>query len=38
MKSVGRGNWLIVYMFSLQDRSNRVQRCAFDMTVTDERW
>jgi hypothetical protein len=26
MKSVGRGNWLIVYRFSLQGRSNRVQR------------
>jgi hypothetical protein len=42
MKSIGRGNWLIVYMFSLQGRSNRVQRCAFNRAVTDdqhdERW
>jgi hypothetical protein len=42
MKSIGRGNWLIVYMFSLQGHSNRIQRCAFDRAVTDdqhnERW
>jgi hypothetical protein len=42
MKSVGRGNWLILYRSSLQDRSNRVQRRVFERAVPDdqhdERW
>ena len=29
MKSVGRGNWLKLYRFSLQGRSNRVQTCVW---------
>ena len=42
MKSVGRGNWLILYKSSLQDRSNMVQRRVFERAVPDdqhdERW
>jgi hypothetical protein len=42
MKSVRIGNWLILYMFILQGRSNRVQRRAFDRAIRDneheERW
>jgi hypothetical protein len=36
MKSVGRCNWLILYRSSLQDRSNRVQRCVFERAVADD--
>jgi hypothetical protein len=36
MKSVGRDNWLILYRFSLQDRSNRVQRRVFERAVADD--
>jgi hypothetical protein len=36
MKSVGRGNWLILYRSSLQDRSNRVQRRVFERAVLDD--
>jgi hypothetical protein len=36
MKSVGRGNWLIMYMFSLQGRSNRIQRRMFERAIVDD--
>jgi hypothetical protein len=37
MKSVvGRYNWLILYIFSLQGRSNRVQRRVFERAIADD--